>query len=83
MKKKMAAKKGKKRKHKKHESINNTMERGQNGKYNRLYNEAKELQTRRKPQDRTPTSIHITQDKGQYAAAKYCNCKGMPLAIRH
>ena len=83
MKKKMAAKKRKKRKHKKHEAISNKMEKGQNGKYDRLYNESKELLAKRKPQDRTPTSPHITQDKGRCAAAKHCNCKGMPLSIRH
>ena len=50
MKKKTAAK-GKKRKHKKNATIDNTMEAGKNGKYDCLYNGTKELKARRKPQD--------------------------------
>ena len=83
MKKKTAAKKGKKRKHKKNATIDNTMEAGKNGKYDGLYNGTKELKAQRKPQDRTPTSPHMAQDKNRCASAKYCSCKGMPLSIHH
>ena len=83
MKKKTTAKRGKKRKHKKSAVINNMMERGNNGKYDGLYNNSKELRTKRKPQDRTPTSPHIAQDLNRCAAAKFCACNNMPLLRNH
>ena len=83
MKKKTTAKRGKKRKHKKSAVINNMMERGNNGKYDGLYNNSKELRTKRKPQDRTPTSPHIAQDLNRCAAAKFCACNNMPLSRNH
>ena len=83
MKKKTTAKRGKKRKHKKSAVINNMMERGNNGKYDGLYNNSKELRTKRKPQDRTPTSPHIAQDRNRCAAAKFLACNNMPLSRNH
>ena len=49
MKKKMATKKGKKRKHKKQTTINNIMEEGKNGKYDGMYKEESQLRAKRKP----------------------------------
>ena len=79
MKKKAAAKKEGKRKRKGKPVTNVTME-GANGKYDKLYNAAFEHHVTKKPDGRTPASLHMMQDNGKCAAAKWCNSKGMPLS---
>ena len=83
MKKKMTAKKGGKRKRKGKNGNNVTMEEGPNRKYDKVYNEAFGFHIKLKPDDRTPASKHMTQDKRRCAAAKGCKCTSMPLSTRH
>ena len=83
MKKKTTAKKGGKRQTKGDIASNATMEKGSNGKYDKLYNDLLGYHIKKKPDDRTPASAHMTQDKRRCAAAKHCKCTQMPLSTRH
>ena len=71
MKKKTTAKKGGKRKRKGKNGNNVTMEEGPNGKYDKVYNEAFGFHIKLKPDDRTPASKHMTQDKRR----PLCHCQ--------
>ena len=63
--------------------MNTAMPKGSNGKYNVLYRSTFSLHADKKPEDLTPKSTVMTQNKEKCAAGYKCNADSMPLSKLH
>ena len=81
--KKAAAKMTKKKPPKPKSTMHTAMPKGSNGKYDVLFRSTLSLHADQKPEDLTPETSTMTQNKAKCAAGYMCTAGSMPLSKLH